>query len=176
MRKRSGDIMQKIRKNLLTELFLCFVFLIGFVLLLFYFDHLYTITLAVLGIILSVFFGTLFGSLHYRISKFESSAKDTSQYLADSIGIIETFTRLYLFFTMIMLPVAFLTGMVSGYFEVIATTGANGFSWLTGMAVYTTCFLLWSGLVFVATKWWLKKFYLNHLNRLKDVLYELGKS
>ncbi|MBC7902766.1 MAG: hypothetical protein H7Y27_05060, partial [Gemmatimonadaceae bacterium] len=63
MRKRSGDIMQKIRKNLLTELFLCFVFLIGFVLLLFYFDHLYAITLAVLGIILSVFFGTLFGSL-----------------------------------------------------------------------------------------------------------------
>lgn len=134
---------------------------------------LYAKILCAIGLVLSILFATLFARLERAIRHHDAASAPTLAHLSSVLYLLETFVRLYSFFSMIMLPIIFLLGLSLGYAEVKDSDFASDFDWARSALVYGACFLLWSVLVIIFTKWYLRKLYGEHLADLRRLKADL---
>src|SRR5450631_3946176 len=127
IRKRTGSILNKIKRSIQFELLGCFVFIAAALWIWFRYPVSYTRVISLLTIFLSCFLLIYLGALHKKISRFEQTPLAVKNSLQQVIAILEQFTRTYFQFVMITLPIMFIFGLITGFLTVHADTSIKKF-------------------------------------------------
>lgn len=135
--------------------------------------YLYVKGIAVLAVSYCLIFLYFLRMLYKKIVFYEHSSPAVMERLEQTIDILERFTRLYFQFNMLMLPIAFIIGGITGYLDISAQGNSIGFSWAKAVAFYIAFFVAWSAFMYFFSKWYIKKQYGNHLLQLKEQLKDI---
>ncbi|MEO6000950.1 MAG: hypothetical protein ABIN89_29155 [Chitinophagaceae bacterium] len=172
--QRTESLMDTISKSLRLELVFALLFLLFDGYLLLFSAHNYLRILALLLLTFTISFIFYIVKLLKSIL-FQHILLSSVKHLLESyISIIHRFTRLYFQLTMVMIPLIFLLAFVSGYLDYRSQPLSlnNTFS-LLNIWAYIGISALWSFAMYFFTKWYIKKLYGEHLNKLKEQLKEL---
>jgi hypothetical protein len=167
------SVIAKIKKNIRFELRLCILIVLPFAVLCFVFPSFYMRSLVALAVFVCIFFVIYLLRLNKRIHFYETASFSIKDSLQQVIYILGKFTRHYLQITMIMLPVAFVFGLVTGYMDITGDLTIKKFNWTRSLVFYSSFFIVWSVFTYFFTKWYIKKLYGNYLQQLKEQLKEL---
>jgi hypothetical protein len=127
-----------------------------------------------LMLLVCIFFVVQLAGLYKKIIRFEKANQPVKERLSQIIDILQRFTRLYFRFSMSILPVAFVLGLVTGYADIMRQPFlAQNFHWARGLAAYIILFAAWSAIAYVFSKWYIKKLYGNYLNDIRNQLEDL---
>jgi hypothetical protein len=171
--RRAVSVIAKIKKNIRFELIFCILIVPLFAGLCFVFPSFYMKTLVALAVFVCIFFVVYLFRLNKRIHFYETASFSVKESLQQVIYILGKFTRHYLQITMIMLPIAFVFGLVTGYLDISADLSIKKFNWTRGLIFYSVFFICWSVFTYFFTKWYIKKLYGKYLHQLKEQLKEL---
>jgi hypothetical protein len=173
IRRRTTSIIGKIKQSMWFEFTVTLFFVATFSYAWFRYHFLYVRAFSGLAIVLCFFFFIYLAKLYKKITSYEQTSFAVKESLQQIIYILRRFTRLYFQLTMIMLPVAFIFGLITGYLEIQGGIAIKNFNWLRGIIFYTSLFIFWSATTWFFTKWYIKKLYGNYLEQLKEQLKEL---
>lgn len=168
MKKKAGDALQKMNRNLIGEFYISVVlYAVVLVALLYYFDDWSIINLAIVGVTISAFvFTSIFLFYRYRqLHAQKFSTENLITKLNDNIDSIENFLKAYRTSAIVLYPFGLLAGILliiedNAHFLII------GITFLLGM-------ILGIFAIQPLMKWYLNKLYRVHLNELKECLKEL---
>jgi len=171
--RKTASVIDKVKQSILFEFIVSIFFVVTFAWAWFRYPFFYVRCFAALSIALCIFFLTYLVSLYKTINYHTQSSPAVKDSLLQIIDILQRFTRLYFKLTMIMLPVAFIFGLITGYLDVSSDITIKHFNWIKGILFYTGWFIFWSAIMYFFTKWYIKKLYGNYLHQLKEQLKEL---
>lgn len=172
-RKTAISVMAKIKKNIRFELRLCIWILPPFAALCFIFPSLYMRSIVGLSVFVCLFFAVYLLKLTKKINYYETTSFSVKESLQQVIDILSRFIQHYFQITMIMLPAAFVFGLVTGYMDVTGNLAIKHFNWTRGLIFYCAFFIFWSIFTYFFTKWYIRKMYGKYLQQLKEQLKEL---
>ncbi len=174
IRKRSGSVIRRIKQSLQMEFFLAVFFVSLIVYIIIQSGNIYFQVLGCFMLLFCLCFIYYIIQLYRKIVRQESTGLSIKENLQHLISVLAEFTRLYFQLTMVMLPVCFLAGLAFGYI--------NRISNIPGMLmpvsapellIYTAGFAVWSAIMYFFTRWYVKKLYGDHLDKLRNQLIEL---
>lgn len=172
--QRSGSVIAAIKRNLYVEIVFCLVCLLGFIWIYFHNASLMIRFFMILGSITALLTVVYLARLRKKIILQELTTAPIRENLSSIIAILSLFTRLYFQVSMIMLPLAFLAGIILGYMNISASPKMlKTFNWNRSLLFYIVFFSGWSVLMYFFAKWYIKKLYGNYLQQLKEQLKEL---
>jgi MFS family permease len=174
MHQRTQSVIGKVKRNMTGEIIFSLVLLPVFTYLFFYSQLLYMRFFMGLGSVFCALFIGYLIRLYKKIQRAEATTPTIRENLQQVITIIQAFTRIYFQLTMIMLPVAFIAGMITGYADITSSRQVfTKLAWRNTILYYVVFFALWSVLMYFFTRWFIKKLYGNYLQQLTDQLKEL---
>jgi len=173
IRRRAASIVDKIKRNIVLEIAMSFLFLLlactGVRNPLLYVKGIFIIIA-----ITSPLFIVYLALLYRKILFYENNTPAVKEGLQQVIDILQRFTRLYFRFTMWILPLVFVLGLVTGYLDVVRQPQlVNGFHWGKSFTWYLALFAAWSVITYFFAKWYIKRLYGNYLEQLKASLEDL---
>jgi hypothetical protein len=172
--QRSLSVIDKIKRNLYVEILFCLICLLGFIWIYFHNSSLVIRFFMVLGSITAVLTVVYLATLRKKIILQELTTASIRENLSRIIIILNLFTRVYFQISMIMLPLAFVAGIILGYMNISAyPENMKTFNWSRSLLFYIVFFSGWSILMYFFAKWYIKKLYGNYLQQLKEQLKEL---
>lgn len=174
MRGQAQSFVDKIKRNLKLEILFAGLFLIfDCGMLVFFNDIFYLRLFTFLLLIFCICFIYYVAKLLRYIQVQYKSDTNVKEQLAQYIHIISGFTRLYFQLTMVMVPLILLIAFIAGYLD--RAQSANFIMLFSSQAiwVYLSLSVIWSFMMYFFTRWYIKKLYGNHLNKLKEQLSEL---
>ncbi len=172
-RHKTVSVIAGIKRSMLFELVLGILCMAVFIWACYKYPYLYVRFFCVLTIFLFTVFIVYLVKLFKKINFFERAPLSVKDNLQHIIDILQRFTTLYFQFSMLMLPVIFLLGLLAGYIDILQHGFAGNFQWSKGIVIYAICFIGWSILMYFFTKWYIKKLYGNYLQQLKHQLLDL---
>jgi len=171
---RTVSILDKIRRNIVWEMLVCLLFVPLCIWAWQRYPFLYTRLFYVLVTFICLLFAGYLLRLYKKIRFYEKADLAVKERLVQIIDILQRFTRLYYRFSMGVLPVAFVLGLITGYLDVMhQPLLARDFRWTKGLFVYIGLFAGWSLLMYVFAKWYIRKLYGNYLSVIRMQLEEL---
>lgn len=170
---RTEPIFKKIKRSLIFELLACMAFIAVAVWAWFVYSISYVHVFCLLSIFVCCLLLLYLGVLYKNISVYEKETPAVRENIRRAIAIIEQFTRLYFRFTMITLPIAFIFGLITGFFSLNNTADLKIFNWQRSVFFYTCWFVFWSAIMYFFSKWYIKKLYGNYLEQLKEQLRDI---
>jgi hypothetical protein len=181
LNKRTGSIIEKLKRSLKKEIFFSILILIGFVCIsIFSTYHSLRIYFSIFTILCSPFVIVLFYLLR-RTTGLSNTALPVKKNLQEIVTITEEFMKRYFQFTMALLPICFIFSFLLGNYEnksipVIETLARNFFSHSWQVIVFFGLYFVALSIgVFYFTKWYLHKLYGNYINQLKECISELSE-
>jgi hypothetical protein len=177
IQQRSSSVIAKIKRNIVAEILLNLVFLPAFTWVFIQYTSIYTRFFMGFGVLFCILFTAYLWKLFRKIKLVETEPFSIRENLIRIISILAHFTRLYFQITMLMLPIAFLAGIITGYLDIAGSKELFArFTWTGSIAYYICFFAAWSFFMYFFTKWYIKKLYGNLLGHLRDQLRELDRS
>ena len=173
IRRNTVSITDKIKRNILFELAACGVFVAAAVWAWFTYPQAYARVFSLLTIMLSCLLVVYLAAVYRKINLYETGGLPVRKSLQEAIAILSQFTRVYFQFTMITLPIAFVFGLITGFFSVNGNEAIRHFNWQRALILYTTWFVFWSAVMYFFARWYIKKLYGNHLQQLKEQLKDI---
>ncbi|HEY4150382.1 MAG TPA: hypothetical protein VGM41_15695 [Chitinophagaceae bacterium] len=170
---KTNSIIGKIKRSIVFELLINLLFLpIAWAGI--HYSLLYVRCIFIVVAIGCFLFMTYTALFYRRILFFEKNIPAVKERLQQVIDLLQRFTRLYFRFTMWVLPLVFLLGLVTGYRDIITRPElAHGFRWVRGFLFYALFFAGWSVMMYFFAKWYIKRLYGNYLEQLKASLKDL---
>lgn len=172
-RKKAGATTGKLKQSIRLEFALSGLLAAACAWMGLHWPYLYVQGIALLAAGYCMLFLYFLWTLYKKIIFYEHSCPSVLEGLELTIGILERFTRLYFQFTICMLPVAFIAGLITGYLHISALGSSVGFSWTKAGLFYIAFFITWSVFMYYFSKWYIKKQYGNHLQQLKEQLKDI---
>jgi hypothetical protein len=186
LKKKTGSIIDKIKKSLWFEIIIGFLFNFGFVYAAFDVSmHSLRIYFGVFSVVMYLFLFFLIYLL-VRTYKIKTADQSIKSNLDSYILLIDEFIKRYLQFTMALIPICSVFAGYLGYLDGQSDAKLNQYHNLynIGEKMTSTHFirLVSIFIVFISlgtygmyhfTKWYLKKLYGNYLNDLKICMAEL---
>jgi hypothetical protein len=126
-----------------------------------------------LSVFVCLFFAVYLLQLTKKINYYETTSFSVKESLQQVIDILSRFIQHYFQITMIMLPAAFIFGLVTGYMDITSNLAIKHFNWTRGLVFYCAFFIFWSIFTYFFTKWYIRKMYGKYLQQLKEQLKEL---
>lgn len=174
MRGRTQSVVDAIKRNLLLEMAFALCFLIGdcFMFMFFadvFYLRLFTLLLIIFCLCFIFYVLKLWRFIQVRYL-FDITVKEK---LSQYIQIISRFTKLYFQLTIVMIPLILLLALVAAYLD---QSRAAGFIDLFSSPViwlYLCSCISWSVMMYFLTRWYIKKMYGNHLDKLRAMFHEL---
>lgn len=177
IQQRSSSVIAKVKRNIVAEILLNLVFLPAFTWVFIQYTSIYTRFFMGFGVLFCILFTAYLWKLFRKIKLVETEPFSIRENLIRIISILAHFTRLYFQITMLMLPIAFLAGIITGYLDIAGSKELFArFTWTGSIAYYICFFAAWSFFMYFFTKWYIKKLYGNLLGHLRDQLRELDRS
>lgn len=171
--RRTASVLKKIKRSIVFELLACVIFIAAAVWAWMVYSFPYVHVFCLLCFFMCCFLLLYLGAFYKKISACEKQAAAVRENLRQVIGIIEQFTRLYFQFTMITLPIAFIFGLITGFFSLANTVDQKNFNWQRSVFFYSCWFVFWSVIMYFFSKWYIKKLYGNYLHQLKEQLRDI---
>jgi hypothetical protein len=177
IQQRSSSVIAKIRRNIVTEILLSLLFLPAFIWVFIQYSSIYTRFFMGFGVLFCIAFMVYLWKLYKKIILVETVSLSVRENLVQVVSIVSHFTRIYFQITMMMLPIAFMAGIATGYLD-IAGSGelVARFKWTDSIVYYICFFVAWSVFVYFFTKWYIKKLYGDFLRQLRAQLKELDNT
>jgi hypothetical protein len=172
-RRKTMSVIAGIKRSMLFELVFGALCMTVFIWACYKYPYLYVRFFCTLTIFFCIVFIIYLVRLFKRINFFEKAPLSVKDNLQHIIDILQRFTTLYFQFSMLMLPVIFLLGLLVGYLDISQQGLAGNFHWTKGVVFYAASFIGWSVLMYFFTKWYIKKLYGNYLQQLKHQLSDL---
>jgi hypothetical protein len=180
LNKPSNSPVAKMKKNLFMELVLVLV-TYSLIILYYYFafsGKLWEISLFMLGIAL------IFIVYYYRKNKLLNQMQclncQVKSNLERQVKVLEQYVRIYLIAGTLVVPLAFFFFVVIIYYKIpiparqsIFFEGPDNPLWKAVLVwiIVTTALTL---LIYFLNKWYVQKLYGRHIQKLKEMLYEMG--
>ena len=171
--KKTHSIIDKIKRSIRFELALGIFFVVIAVWAWFRYPFFYVRPFSMLCIALCSFLFIYFGALYKKISAYEQSALPVKDSLQKVIDIVQQFTRLYFQFNMVTLPIYFIFGLITLYLIVKGDSSIKNYNWQRGIFFYLGWFAIWAAVMYLFSKWYIKKLYGNYLVQLKQQLKDI---
>lgn len=176
LKRKSGNIIEKLRKNLLMEIVLFFVCLLLIMCVPFYFNS-NEVSILCFIVIAIIFIPYLIYYIkkYKELKKFYSYHENIKSNLQLLIAQLEKYLSIYFWGSLLLTPVS---GFLSG-FAILYEMKALGFLLYFDIFSYSTLSMILSFALFLTLlsypimKWYIRKLYGQHLERLKDCLKEL---
>lgn len=172
-RRSAVSVMAKVKKSIRFEFKLCIWIILPLATLCFIFPSLYMRSIVGLSVFVCLFFVVYMLQLIKKINYYETASFSVKESLQQVIDILQKFVRHYFQVTMIMLPAAFVFGLITGYMDISAGVHFKTFNWTRGLIFYSAFYIFWSIFTYFFTKWYIRKMYGKYLQQLKDQLKEL---
>lgn len=174
MQGQTQSIVGKIKRNLKLEIAFAGLFLVFDLCMLVFFSQIFYLRLfTMMLLIFCICFIYYVAKLLRYIQVQYTLDASVNEQLAQYIHIISRFTRLYFQLTMVMIPLILFMAFITGYLD---QDQSGNFSVLFSsqtILIYLSLSAAWSLVMYFFTKWYIKKMYGNHLNKLKEQLREL---
>ncbi|MEO5592940.1 MAG: hypothetical protein ABIR15_10780 [Chitinophagaceae bacterium] len=171
--KRTRSIINHIKRSILFELMASILFIVAAVWIWFSYPVPYVRVFSLLAFCICFFLLFYLSALHKKINIYEKSPQSVRTGLQQVITILEQFTRVYFQFTMITLPIAFIFGLITGFFTIHDDNGIINFNWQKAILLYTCLFIFWSASMYFFSRWYIRKLYGNYLQQLKEQLKDI---
>lgn len=179
LKRKSGNIIEKLRKNLLMEIVLFFVCLLLIMCVPFYFNS-SEVSILCFIVIAIIFIPYLIYYIkkYKELKKFFSYHENIKSNLELLIAQLEKYLSIYFWGSLLLTPVS---GFLSG-FAILYEMKALGFLLYFDVFSYSTLSMILSFALFLTLlsypimKWYIRKLYGQHLERLKDCLKELSET
>ncbi|MEP7280144.1 MAG: hypothetical protein ABI813_15965 [Bacteroidota bacterium] len=174
IRQKTNSITGKIKKNTWLE-FAAFIFCMGVALACWLLYHSLLVHLFCLATwVFCIVFSAYLFSLYKKIIFYEKAQASVKENLQQVINILNRFTTLYFRITMVLLPVIFVFGLITGYVDVSQKGLIHQFHWSGNILFYIIIFMIgWSGIIYFFAKWYIRKLYGDYLIQLKHQLKEI---
>lgn len=171
---QSSGVLSRIKRNLLYE-FVFGVLLIVFatVLILLVFSNDLTKWFGLFSMAVCGGFTVYVMILYKKIRLYEKTTLPLQTSLQQVIRIMERFIRLYFQLTMLMIPAAFILAFLTSYLKAKDVYDPAPFFTAGKIAFYVGFIVIFSFLMYFFTRWYLKKLYGNHLQKLRNQLKDL---
>lgn len=164
------SVVEKIKRSLVLETVCAFLFLLFVVYVLVRFQGTYLKLLASLILGFTLLFTRYLIILSQKIKVYYTVSHSITDNIKQLIAIINRFTHLYFQITMAFVPVVCILVAVTTIADednaVISVT-------LSNILVYSSASLVWCGLMYFFTRWYIKFLYGKHLQYLRNHLSEL---
>jgi len=172
--RKTASILGKIKRSIVWELALGGVLVLAGAWVWMRYPSLSNRFFSTLMLLVCIFFIIQLQTLYKKIMRFEKAGHTVKERLVQIIDILQRFTRLYFRFSMSILPVAFVLGLITGYADIMRRPFlAQNFHWARGLAAYIVLFAAWSIIAYVFSKWYIRKLYGNYLNDIRNQLEDL---
>ena len=173
IRQRTNSLTNRIKRNLWMELAACLVCILisvwAWVIYPLIYVHLFCIATWLFGIA----FCTALLALYKKITRHEKIQGTMRESLRQTIIIVTKFTGLYASVSIILLPVIYVFGLITGYMDVAQKGLQQQFHWSTGFWIYTMVFFAWSVIIYFFNRWYIRKLYGNYLEQLQQQLKDI---
>lgn len=173
LHSRTDSITARIKRSIRFEFAVAVFFLTAAIWAWFAHRSLLSKSFSLITVFLCIFFFTYLGALYKKIQMYETSLPSVKDKLVQVIYILQQFTQLYFQFTMISLPMVFLFGLMTGYWQINNSPGIHTFNWRIAIFLYSGLFLLWWLAMYFFTKWYIRKLYGVYLEQLKLQLKDI---
>ena len=172
--RKTASLLSKIKRSIVWELVLGLVLVLAGAWVWWDYPSLSNRFFSTLMLLVCLFFVVQLAALYKKIIRFEKADQPVKERLQQIIYILQRFTRLYIRFSMSILPVAFVLGLVAGYADIVRQPFlAQNFHWARGIAAYIGLFAAWSLVAYVFSQWYIRKLYGNYLNDIQNQLEDL---
>lgn len=173
LQAQSTSILASFQMNLRIELLFAAAFIVFGIIILFIFTQDYTRLFGLLLMGICAWFGVYVVWLSRKIDQYEKSALPLQQSLQEIILIIERFIKLYFQVTMLMIPGSFALAVMVAYFKAKRIYDPGPFFTQERIFYYAAFIVGFSLIMYFFTKWYLKRLYGNHLEKLRNQLKDL---
>jgi len=173
LQKRSRSPVSKMKRNLLMELF---AVIILYSLAIWYFlatslGHYWEIALLLLLV------GVLFIFYYYRknrlLAEMQCVTCEVRSNLQKQLSTLEKYIRFYFVSGIVLTPVAYFASGFIVLFKYPAQNGSSVFAASGAYMVFVTIGLLLTVGSYFLNKWYIKKLYGQHINKLKELLQQM---
>ena len=171
---QTRSVVSKIKRNLRFEIAFAMLFLVFDCIMIILFDNIFFLRLfSFMLLFFCIYFIYYVAKLLRYIDVqyyFDTSVKEQ---LSKYIQIISRFKKLYFQLTMVMIPLILLMAFIAGYLDHDQSGNYTvSFSSQT-LWIYSGLSVCWLFIMYFFTRWYIKRLYGNHLNKLERLLKDL---
>jgi hypothetical protein len=171
--RKTTSIIDKIKQSILFEFALGILFVAIAVWVWISYPGVYVKPFSLLSIILCCFFFIYLAILYKKMNVYEKTSLAVKENLLHVVDILQQFIKLYFQLAIIILLIAFIFGLITGYLKVTGDSAIKEFNWIKAILIYIGWFLIWSAITYFFSKWYIKRLYGNYLEQLKEHLKDL---
>ena len=175
LKRRSTTTIGRLKRNLLAELVMTTLFCALPVYILVSYPGFYIKALAVVFFLIAAFFAVKIVRLWKAIRRYETASYAIKQRLRFLIDIFNRSARLYVQSTIIAFPLLF---GIAALVVQLENQHKDSLLFLaaprSALTVYVISALVWCTAMYFFTKWYVKKLYGQHINRLQSHLNEMA--
>lgn len=171
LKGRTKTALQKIQRNIRLEGGVLVLFILVFSVLSFINFGFYQKIIAISLIAISMLYITFYVYVSQKLNKILFIHQNLKQALEKLISLMNKFSKIYLYSTIILTPFSFSAGFFYTYFakKGIETDVPMNVIWFVIGGIFVMMLL-----IYPLTKWILRKLYGKYLERLKDAYQELN--
>jgi|GEM_PF-861417 len=174
---QTQSIVSTIKKNLRFEIAFAMLFLVFDCIMIILFDNIFFLRLfSILLLVFCLYFLYYLAKLLRYINIQYSLDSSVKEQLSNYIQIISRFKRLYFQLTMVMIPLMLVMAFIAGYLDHDQSGNYSiSFSSQT-VFIYSGLSVCWIFMMYFITRWYIKRRYGNHLDKLEKLLNDLQQS
>ncbi|MFT3934307.1 MAG: hypothetical protein QM726_11865 [Chitinophagaceae bacterium] len=174
LRQQAGTITNKIKSSIWFEFAVFALASVVAVVCWFFYPNLYVHLFCIATILFCIVFGSGLLTVYKKITYYESQQTTVKESLETIIDIVSRFTRLYFKISMGLLPVIFAFGFIALYIDISKQGLFQQFHFTPKMILSAITFIIiWSALIYILSKWYIRKLYGNYLHQLKQQLKDI---
>jgi hypothetical protein len=170
---KTTSITGKIKRSILFESAVGVLFIVIAVWAWFSYPGMYVRPFSLLAAGLCCFFFIYLVALYRKMNVYANTSPAVKENLQQVIDILQQFIKLYFQLAILILLIAFIFGLITGYLRVTGDTAIKKFNWTKAIWIYLGWFFIWSLITYYFSKWYIKRLYGNYLEQLKEQLKDL---
>lgn len=170
---KTTSITGKIKRSILFESAAGGLFIAIAVWAWFSYPGLYVRPFSLLAVGLCCFFFIYLVALYRKMNVYAKTSPAVKENLQQVIDVLQQFIKLYFQLAILILLIAFIFGLITGYLRVTGDTSIKKFNWTKAIWIYLGWFCIWSLITYYFSKWYIKRLYGKYLEQLKEQLKDL---
>ncbi len=170
---KTSSVIDKIKKSIVFEFAVGIIFIAASIWTWFSYPGGYVRPFSMLTIMLCCYFFIYLFNLYRKMNTYESASPAVREKLQQVINILQEFVRVYFQLSILVLLIAFIFGLITGYLRVAGDAAIIKFNWQRALFLYIGWFAIWSVFTYFFSKWYVKRLYGNYLQQLKGHLKDL---